>query len=178
MNGTSKSIKKPLIRISIVFLIILSILSSFIFYNQWPLWTGKELVIATMPLDPFDPFRGQYMNINYEISRMTASGFEVGDTVYVSLEEDNESIWRPVEVLREKPLQGDFIRGKVKGVYGGTLSIRYGIEQFFFEKNAKVPTQNITADIRVVGSGRAKLVGLLQNGEPIEIEYEEFDLRN
>ena len=53
-----------------ILLLVLLIVLSFIFYNEWPLLTGKKVVLATQPIDPFDPFRGQYMSINYEISRI------------------------------------------------------------------------------------------------------------
>ena len=56
--------------------------------------------------------------------------------------------------------------------------MEYGIEQFFFERHAELPTRNITVEVSVANSGRAKLSQMLYNGEPIEIEYEEFDIKS
>jgi len=167
-----------LIRLLISFLVVILILGIFLFYNYWPILTGQRIILDTRPVDPFDPFRGQYMDIGYEISRLTDVGeFNVGDTIYVLLEKDQKGIWRYNGTSKIKPSNKDFIKGKVESIYGNSMWVLYGIEQFFFEKNAEVPTQNITVEISVSNSGRAKLIQLLQNGKPIEIEYSEFSLR-
>lgn len=171
--------KKQYIGLIAVVSVVLLVLVSFIFYNQWPLLTGDKIVLATQPVDPFDPFRGQYMTINYEISRLSdVEDFQVDDTIYVSLKEDDEGIWRKESVSQTKPQRGDFIKGKVTNVYGNSVRIEYGIEQFFFERHAQLPTRNITVEVSIASSGRPMLSQMLYNGEPIEIEYEEFDIKS
>jgi len=171
--------KKQFIGLTAVLVLVLVVILSFILYNQWPLITGKKIVLATQPIDPFDPFRGQYITINYEISRLSdIEGFEEKDTIYVSLKEDERGIWRFENASKSKPSRGDFIRGKVISVYGTSVRIEYGIEQFFFERHAKLPTRNITVEVAVADSGRAKLSQILHNGKPIKIEYEEFDIKS
>lgn len=171
--------KKQYIGLIAVVSVVLLVPVLFILYNQWPLMTGNKIVLATQPVDPFDPFRGQYMTINYEISRLSdVEGFEAGDTIYVSLKEDDEGIWRAENVSRTKPQKKDFIRGKIVNADGNTVGIQYGIEQFFFERHAMLPTENITVEVSVAGSGRSKLSQMLHNGEPIEIVYEEFDIKS
>lgn len=171
--------KKQYRGLIIMLSLILIVLFSFIIYNQWPLITGKKIVLATQPIDPFDPFRGQYMTINYGISRINnVSGFEEKDIIYVSLKEDEQGIWRLRDVTKLIPKKGDFIKGKVTNVYDNNIRIEYGIEQFFFERNAELPTTNITVEINIANSGRAKIVQLLHNGKPIEIKYEKFDIKS
>jgi len=172
--------KKQYLGLTLTLGIILAIFGSFILYNQWPLITGKNVVLATEPVDPFDPFRGQYMTINYEISRINLNDIqevEKGDSVYVLLKEDEQGIWRYKDFSLSKPSKEYFIKGKVERIYGDTARVKYGIEQFFFERGADIPTRNITVEVSVSNSGRAKLIQLLQNGEPIEIEYDDFNLR-
>ena len=171
--------KKQYIGLIVVLAIVLIVILSFILYNQWPFMTGKKIVLATQPVDPFDPFRGQYMTINYEISRINdVEGFKESDSVFISLKKDEQGIWRKESVSKSKPDKGDFIKGEVTSVYGNTLRVEYGIEQFFFERHAELPTRNITVEAIVANSGRAKLVQLLYNGEPIKIDYEEFDIKS
>ena len=171
--------KKQYIALIAVLCLVLAVLLSFILYNQWPFMTGKKIVLATQPIDPFDLFRGQYMIINYEISRINnAEGFKEGDSVFISLREDEQGIWRKESVSKSKPDKGDFIKGEVTGVYGNSIRVEYGIEQFFFERNAELPTRNITVEAIVANSGRAKLVRLLYNGEPVNIKYEKFDVKS
>lgn len=171
--------KKQYAGLIAVLALILIVTLSFIIYNQWPFMTGKKIVLATQPIDPFDPFMGQYMAINYEISRVNdVEGFKEGDSIYISLKEDEQGIWRKESALKSKPDEGDFIKGKIISVYGNNARVEYGIEQFFFERNAELPTGNITVEAIVADSGRAKLVQLLHNGEPIKTEYEKFDIKS
>ena len=171
--------KKQYIKLIIVLSVLSLVLVSFLIYNQWPLITGNKVILATQPVDPFDPFRGQYMTINYEISRISnINNFEIDDTIYVSLKKDEVGIWRNDSVSHIKPQFGDFIKGKVIRKHDDTIRIEYGIEQFFFERHAQLPTLNITVEVKIAGSGRAMLYQMLHNGEPIEIEYEDFDIKS
>lgn len=164
-----EKLKIQLIRLFTAFLIILAIISSFIVYQYWPLLTGGKIVLATRPVDPYDPLRGQYMSINYEISNIEnlSEDFKSGDYVYVLLKKDNQSIWRYENFSKAKPTKGDFVRGKVLS-YGN--NVQYGIEQFFFETGAVIPTTNLTVEVKVSDSGRAKISQLLYNGKPVEID--------
>jgi uncharacterized membrane-anchored protein len=169
--------RREFIGLIVAVLIVLGLVGGFISYNYWPILTGQKIVLDTRPVDPFDPFRGQYMTIGYEISWIdNVTGFEQGDNIYVSLDEDDEGVWRYEGTSKSKP-KGDFIKGEVERAYDNRVSVRYGVEQFFFERNAKVPTENITVEVAVASSGRAKFVQMLQNGKPIEIEYGDFDIR-
>lgn len=171
--------KKQFIGLIVILALMLVMVLSVITYNQWPLMTGKKIILATQPIDPFDPFKGQYLNINYEISNINdVSGFKVGDMVYVSLKEDERGIWKKVAVSTSKPELGDFIKGKVKTGFGNNVRVEYGIEQFFFERHAELPMRNITVEAAVDSSGRAKIVQLLQNGKPIDIKYENFSIKS
>lgn len=171
--------KKQYLSLIIVLALVLAALASFIIYNQWPFMTGNKIILATQPIDPFDPFRGQYMAINYEISRISdLEGFELRDTIYVSLKEDEQGIWRKEGVSKSRPETGEFIKGKVISIYENITWIEYGIEQFFFERGAELPRENITVEAVVSASGRAGLVQLLHNGEPLKIKYDEFDIKS
>ncbi len=168
--------RKEYLSLIIVLNIISVLIFSIIIYNQWPYLTGKKIVLATQPVDPFDPFMGQYMVINYDISNLNVrENFDTGDTIYVMLLEDEQGIWREQEISKTRPKEGTFIKGEIKYFYGNSVSVEYGIEQYFFERNARMPTTNITIEVLVSSSGRAKISQLLHNGKPINIEYEKVD---
>lgn len=163
----------------VVLVVILLIFISFIAYNEWPLLFGKTVVLETRPVDPFDLFRGQYMDIRYEISEInTTESFEIGEKVYVELEEDLSGVSRQVDVHKTKPSDAIVIKGRVTKVYTNRIHIEYGIEQYFFERNAELPTENITIEARVACSGRARLKEMLHNGKPIEISYQNFSIKS
>lgn len=168
--------KKEYKRLIITLVILIGIIGGMIFYLSWPLVTGKTMVLATLPIDPFDPLRGQYITINYEISALPRiEGAKQGNSVYVTLKKDKENIWRLEKASLEKPAEGDFIRGKIRSTEGG-IRIEYGIEQYFFERNAQFPTNNLTVEIKVSAEGQARIVRLLQEGKPLKMTYQNVSL--
>ena len=172
-----KSRKTEYTRLLIAFIVLLAIIGSFITYLAWPLITGTSIVLATRPVDPFDILRGQYIIINYEINSVPVlEGIEVGEDVYIVLDEDDEGIWRYTDSSLVKPSKGVSIRGEVKSVSGGNMRLEYGIEQYFFERNAQVPTRNLQVEVKIASSGQARISQLLQDGEPIEITYRDLEL--
>ena len=157
--------------------ILLGIVGVFISYLSWPLVTGKTIVLATRPVDPFDILRGQYININYEISNIPAiKDPKIGDSIYVLLKEESNGVWRLQEASLTKPTKDQtFIRGKVLSI-NDQMHIEYGIEQYFFERNAQLPTTNLTVEVKIDGFGQARISKLLHNGKPVEIEYREVSI--
>jgi len=152
--------------------IILLVVFSMIIVLAWPLLTGKTIVLATRQVDPFDVLRGQYINLNYEISSVPAiekANFD--DTIYVELEKDQAGIWRYKSASLLKPSTGDFIKGKVTTNFGDTMQVRYGIEDYYFEKNAYLPRTNLTVELKVSGFGIARISRILYLGKPVSISY-------
>ncbi|MFH1181964.1 MAG: GDYXXLXY domain-containing protein [Candidatus Woesearchaeota archaeon] len=164
--------KKDYKRLIVILIILVGIACSFIFYLSFPLISGKTMTLATRPVDPFDVFRGQYMAITYEISTIPSiEAAREGDTVYVVLQEDSAGIWRYLAAYLDKPQSGDFIRGEINSIHGGRMSVEYGIEQFFFERDARISAANMTVVAKVSSSGQARISKLLSNGKQLEIDY-------
>ena len=54
------------------------------------------------------------------------------------------------------------------------MRIKYGIEQYFFERNARFATRGMFVEVKLSDSGRAGIKELLdRNKEPLEINYSE-----
>ena len=58
--------------------------------------TGQEIILKTVPVDPRDMFRGDYMTLNYPISQLNIKSlptektdFKVGYSVFVELETED-----------------------------------------------------------------------------------------
>jgi uncharacterized membrane-anchored protein len=165
-----KKIKKNnLVFLSAVLILVVLVITSFFLYNQWPLIVGEKVLLATEPVDPFDPLLGQYIQINYEISRLNNSGnFFEGDKVCVLLEKDSEDIFRPIQVSSNFN-EGTFICGEVVSSFSSQIRIEYGIERYYFERNKKFPSQNITVEAKVTSLGRAKISEIFYNDKPIDL---------
>ena len=104
-----------------------------------PLWTGTEVRIKTVPVDPRSMFRGNYARLNYDISRIEGSYFgdneelRNGEVVYVLLKAGANGLYEFSDVRLDRPEAGTFLRGRIQnGRYnsGANFQIKYGIEVF------------------------------------------------
>ena len=74
----------------------LIIILVFIASKEFTLRTGKEILLKTVPVDPRDLFRGDYVILRYEISRLDSNhiaadytDFKIGEKIYVALKKED-----------------------------------------------------------------------------------------
>ncbi len=149
------------------------VLVSMIVICLMPRVTGETVVLRVVPVDPRDLFRGDYVILNYEISRIPSEGisgqlgqvgvFEQGRTVYVSLvPEDDGRHWRADRFSFEQPsglsIRGTITRGR---------RIEFGIESYFVQEGEglkyerAVRDRALSARVAVAPDGKAALTGLV-----------------
>jgi len=167
--------KKEVKKLVLVLLVLFIILGGFLVYVSLPLLSQKTVILSTLPVDPFDPIRGQYMVIGYDINTIPVlRGAEKGETIYVILEEDDKGISRYKDSSLIKPLDEVFIKGEIISISENNMRIEYGIEQYFFEKGAKFETRIDNVKVKLSDFGGSLIVELLdENLEPVKIEYME-----
>ncbi len=108
--------------------------------------TGKTVFLRTIPVDPNDPFRGDYVSLKYEISEIsrkflkgrTPSG--KGERYYTVLKRGENGLYSLDYCTSEKPSGDDvFIKGRYDKSWGwGSpekyLHLKYGIEKYFVQQ--------------------------------------------
>jgi len=116
--------------------------------REWVVQSGRTVYLRTAPIDPRDIFRGDYVRLDYEASsfgprqaseQIRTEGLEKGAPVYARLESGPRGLSSAVEVTRERPDSGPFLRGRAlhrwrPGGGGHALQVRYGIEKYFVEQ--------------------------------------------
>src|SRR3989344_4515462 len=106
----SESKNKEYLKLVVVLVVLFSILGGFLLYVSYPLLGTKTVVLATQPVDPFDLIRGQYITIRYEIGSIpSVDGAQIGDNVYVVLEEDSTGISRYKSASLDKPSKDNLL---------------------------------------------------------------------
>ncbi len=116
--------------------------------REWVFRTGRTIFLRSAPLDPRDVMRGDYVRINYDISRVPRAlcRGELGSTnrtfesvrrdtrVYAALRTNETGVAELVGLSLERPASGLFISGRTEGSWGGMLQVRYGIEAYFTQQ--------------------------------------------
>ena len=148
-------------------------------YKEVTLRFGQTVVLETVPVDPRDLFRGDYVVLRYTISDLSgfanAWEFHDGDTVYVHLEQKGD-ISEPTEVAkRPRPGWDVFLKGRVARINPSDppiLHVEYGIESYFVPEGEGLEIQR-ARDLKVqVSVNRFRnpvIKGLIVDGKPFEL---------
>jgi uncharacterized membrane-anchored protein len=112
--------------------------------REYVLRTGKIVYLRTTPVDPQDAFRGDYVQLDYEISNVPVALMrdslndktKNGERVYAVLDIDENQVGQVRYVTNRRPDNELFIRGRMNSRWGwtGMAPISYGIEAYFVEQ--------------------------------------------
>ena len=141
-----------------------------------PLWTGTEVRVRTVPVDPRSMFRGNYARLGYEFGTLPEGALrpvEVlrpGEVVYVGLEPGDGDGYVFAGASLERPAEGVFLRGRLATV-DAPYRVRFGIEAFFAPKERALELEKDLrnggiAILMVSGSGRAALKDVVPDPNP------------
>jgi uncharacterized membrane-anchored protein len=115
------------------------------------LQSGDVVYMRTLPVDPRDLFRGDYVRLGYEAasvpkSRVNADEFEEmrkpERTVYLAYRTDSRNVMIPERLYLTAPEDKKFIRGfTIRNWHSKSIGVRYGVEKFFVQQGAGWPLQ-------------------------------------
>lgn len=152
--------------------------------------SGRDVLLKTVPVDPRDLLRGDYVILSYDISRLQPELFKGGlptqsgeVMLYVRLEKQPDGFWTATEAsFQPLPVTGDSVvlHSLPFSYYPSPsplpMTVDYGIERFYVpegEGRTLEEARNaeaLSVNIRVDGKGRAQICEIAVNGSPV---YEE-----
>lgn len=106
-----------------IVLIQIVLLIGIIAYRHYWISTGEKVLLKTVPVDPWNMFRGDYMVLTYDISRinLTKLGireeYQRNDKIFTLLRKQADNTWEYSGISHQKPGSGAFIQGRVTNVF-------------------------------------------------------------
>lgn len=164
--------------------------------RAWGLRSGVEVLLKTAPVDPRDLLRGDYVTLNYDISRVPISTMVDGppkkslnaQILSVRLKKQDDGYWgivessfRPLDpkpdtvVLKSLPVDYAF-DGEPTDPSQAMIGVTYGIERYYVPEGQGHDIENARNDNRVAiaarvsSDGAAHIRSLLLDGKSV---YEE-----
>lgn len=120
-----------------------------LYQHEQALQKGELVKFRTGIYDPYDPFRGRYVQLRFELSSVDKSEVEeIGlseerryryreSMAYVLLETDPDGFAKVKSVSTSKPEEGIYVQTPVRYFSGGTLYIDWPFDRYFMnEKSA------------------------------------------
>lgn len=122
--------------------------------------TGETYRLAVTPVDPIDPFRGAYVDLQYP-DLEPPGGFEPawGEKIYVTVAE-RDGLLEATDWGTTRPTTGTYL------ACAGDWPVRCGIESWFADQDEALrieramATDGAVAEVRVDSRGNAAIVGL------------------
>lgn len=157
--------------------------ASFILINEYTLISGEKVYLKTVPVDPRDLLRGDYVILSYQIEQddrintlIKEENLSNGDIVYLALNKDEEDIGTLNRVSTTKPDNELFIKGKIDTTSFGRNNLELGIGKYFIPENRGREVERLRGQLNVLVSidkyGTAKIVDLYFNGTKIDFKNE------
>ncbi|MFH1066357.1 MAG: GDYXXLXY domain-containing protein [bacterium] len=128
--------------------------------------SSPSYLLETEPVDPRDYFRGDYIILNYKISRLPEhqknSHFRENQNVDVTLKKTGD-FWVIRNVTDSMPPTKDFpvLRARLSGD-----TLLYDIEKYFVPEGEGNPRGKITVAIVIRPDGQAQIKQLYNDGKP------------
>ena len=182
MNNNKKP-TKILIFLAILFQILL--LFSILVYKEMNIRRGVKIIVRTVPVDPRSLFRGDYINLNYEFSRIhlnkvksEGSHFSKGQKVFVKLSKVDGD-WKAVQISA-KPIKniGEdevMIRGSVnRWPSKNYINVVYGIESYFVPEGKgryvekKIFDKRVKVELSINKKGVASVLKIFIDGKEVK----------
>ena len=114
--------------------------ASMIGRREATLHSGTAYRFKTRPVDPYDPFRGKYVALNFEEQSASTDGTEIkrGQRLFVEVAEGADGFAKLGKAGRKRPERGDYIRVRANYSIGGnTISVHLPFDRYYMnEKRA------------------------------------------
>jgi uncharacterized membrane-anchored protein len=185
----------PLARYVLAALLLCGLILAMVYQRAEILRNGQEVRLETVPVDPRDLFRGDYVVLDYKISSIdlpkdATSEFRRDQKIFVTLRPDETGKARAVGISAERPagagtdvvIQGTVTSGSACPFNESGLRVckpgiravlvKYGLESYFVPQGeGKIIEATEKSRVEVVAavtpSGQSAIKRLLIDGKPV-----------
>lgn len=145
-----------------------------------PRWSivaqGKTVVLETMPYDPYDVFRGYYMDLNYRIADPAnlpgKTVFEKGRDYYVVLAPASTGAWQPTAVMTRSPQTLKPDQAVIRGRYRYSR-LDFSINRYYLPETRRHQVESLfresekpaLVEVKVKNNGAAAITQIIIDGK-------------
>ncbi|MEO0469572.1 MAG: GDYXXLXY domain-containing protein [Bacteroidota bacterium] len=173
----------PAAAFGLLMLLYLLVPMQMILKHEQVLQSGTVYKFQPVPRDPFNPFMGRYLTLNFRDDRiphqLDAETLAEGDAVYLPIAEDSLGYAHFTEALLAPPAEGDYYATTIDWVNAGELSVQMPFNRYYlnekmapqaeqvYDKLLREDSIDVYAQVRIL-DGQAVLEELYFNDLPVE----------
>lgn len=123
--------------LALVFLLQLAVPASMIVGREMTLRHGRQFRFRTAPVDPYDPFRGRFVSLDLEASRVPYSeDMELArhQKIYALLAVDEAGFAYCRDLVAERPTTGDYLVARVAWWNKKFVDLQLPFDRYYAEE--------------------------------------------
>ncbi len=142
---------------------------------------GQEYKFRVLPVDPYDAFRGRYVQLGFEpvtVPLPAGTQATAGQTVFVLLDKDGEGFVVVKQVSFTRPDTGEYLRARLAWpINPGSANVAWPFDRYYMEESIAPQAESLYRErarasaayvtVRVL-DGQGVITGLYLDGQPIE----------
>lgn len=98
---------------------------------------GKQFKFRTVPVDPYDAFRGRYVALAVQQDSAPVPGdikLVSGQNVYACIEEDKDGFAKIIGVSKGRPKEGNYFRARVRYADGNKVRLDLPFTRYYMDE--------------------------------------------
>ncbi len=129
-------------------MILLSVPVYLMMTSEDVLDNGNRHKLRLQAYDPFDPFRGKYLRLNYDNTVVCDEDLSEGDAVFITLEKDSLGFSNFANGSRSKPENStDYFESIVLNKWDGALQFKLdNLTKYFINEDKASPAEELIWD--------------------------------
>lgn len=113
---------------------------------QWEdiLQTGQRYYWATAPVDPYDAFKGRYIDLRFKAASgppYDNASFNYGQTAYALIGSNGDGQAVITGICANKPAGSPYIKVKVSYTENGTVHVELPFKRYYLPENLAAPAE-------------------------------------
>jgi len=124
---------------AVMALVQISIPVYMIWHREITLRDGRQFRFQTVPVDPYDAFRGRYVALQMAQNSSPITGeekFTFNQKVFAHLEEDDTGFARIVKVTSHQPTDDAFVQCRVSTITDSLVYLQFPFDRYYMDEEA------------------------------------------
>jgi len=143
---------------------------SMILKRESILKNGEQFKFKTMPVDPFDAFRGRYVTLRLEedyVSSSREAKLNNGQVVYALIDVDGDGFAKITDAVVVRPRGKPYLQSKVKYASRDKIYLDLPIDRYYMEENAAPAAERIHQKYARSDKQDAYIIVRVKNGSAV-----------
>lgn len=143
-----------------------------IFNQEDIIKTGTEFKFQTVPVDPYDPFRGKYITLFFKEREITVQKnikWRSGESVFATLTNDKNGFAKVSSISKIRPKNNEsYIKTKISlGYPNSKIIIDFPFDRFYMNENIAPNAEKIYQEFSVKKKNETYALVAVKNGEAV-----------